>query len=136
MKLASHSYTSYLSKPKAHSRAGVHFFLTDENNDTELNNGDILNVAQIIKTIMSSAAEAELGPLFINTKLVVPIQYTLEELGHPQGHTPMQTDNSTVTVNRVVNGKIQPKQTKAMGVQFYWLKDREAQNIFDFLQKW
>jgi hypothetical protein len=110
MKLAIHSDASYLSEPKAHSRAGGHFFLTEKNNDTEPNNGAILNIAQIIKAVMSSAAEAELGALFINAKLAIPIRHTLEELGHPQGRTPMQTDNSTA--HGIVNNKIQPKATK------------------------
>ena len=42
-----------------------------------------MNVSQIIKAVMSSAAEAELGALFINYKLAVPARKTLEELGHP-----------------------------------------------------
>jgi hypothetical protein len=130
MKLAIHSDASYLSEPKARSRAGGHFFLTKKHNDTDPDNGAILNVAQVIKSVMSSAAEAELGALFINAKLAVPIRHTLEELGHPQGRTPIQTDNSTA--HGVINGKIQPKQTKAMDMRFYWLKDREAQNFFQF----
>jgi hypothetical protein len=32
------------------------------------NNGAILNILQIIQAVMSSAAEAELGALFINAK--------------------------------------------------------------------
>ncbi len=54
-------------------------------------------------------------------------------MGHPQGRTPIQTENSTG--HRVVNGKIQPKQTKAMDMRFYWLKDRETQNFFLFHRK-
>ena len=50
MKLAIHSNASYLSKPKAYNRG--HFFFTIKENDTELNNGAILNVARIIKDIM------------------------------------------------------------------------------------
>jgi hypothetical protein len=130
MKLAVHSDASYLSEPKARSRAGGHFFLTKKENDTHPDNGAVLNLAKIIKAVMSSAAEAELGALFINAKQAIPIRHTLEELGHPQGRTPMQTDNSTA--DGVVNGKIQPKATKAMDMRFYWLKDREAQNFFQF----
>jgi hypothetical protein len=48
-----------------------------------------------MNTLMSSAAEAELGALFINAKTAVPMRRTLEELGHPQPPTPVQTDNST-----------------------------------------
>jgi hypothetical protein len=36
-----------------------------------INNGAILNILQIIKTVMSSAAEAELGVLFINAKTAI-----------------------------------------------------------------
>jgi hypothetical protein len=129
MKLEIHSDASYLSEPKARSRAGGHFFLTRKNNNTTPDNGAVLNVAQVIKAVMSSAAEAELGALFINAKIAVPMCHTLEELGHPQGRTPIQTDNSTA--DGVVNGKIQPKATKAMDMCFYWLKDREAQIFFN-----
>ncbi len=36
-----------------------------------INNGAVLNILQIIKAVMSSAAEAELGALFINAKTAV-----------------------------------------------------------------
>jgi Zn-finger protein len=49
-------------------------------------------VAKIIKAVMSSGAGAELGGLFINAKIAVPIRTTLEELGHKQPPTPIQTD--------------------------------------------
>ena len=55
---------------------------------------------------------------------------TLEELGHPQPPTPMQTDNSTAY--GVINNKIQPKATKAMDMRFYWLKDRESVEQFKY----
>jgi hypothetical protein len=72
MVLAIHSDASYLSKPKARSRAEGHFFLSSNGNNPP-NNGAILNVAKIIKAVMSSAAEANLGALFINAKTAVPI---------------------------------------------------------------
>jgi hypothetical protein len=87
-----------------------------------------LNISQIIKAVMSSAAESELGALFINAKQAIPQRTTLEEMGHPQPPTQMQTDNSTAY--GVVNHKIQPKATKAMDMHFYWLRDRESQKQF------
>ena len=60
--LAVHSHTTYLSEPKARSRAGGHFFLSS---DTTIppNNGAVLNIAHIIKNVMSLATKAELvGP--------------------------------------------------------------------------
>jgi hypothetical protein len=43
---------------------------------------------------MASAAEAELGALFYNAKDGAMLRVILKELGHPQGATPLQTDNS------------------------------------------
>jgi hypothetical protein len=127
MVLAIHSDASYLSEPRARSRAGGHFFLS-ENDQVPRDNGSVHTVAKIIKAVMSSAAEAELGGLFINAKTAVPIRTTLEELGHKQPPTPIQTDNSTAC--GVANNKIQPKAIKAMDMRFYWLKDRETRKQF------
>jgi hypothetical protein len=54
MVLAVHSDASYLSKPKAQSRVGGHFFLSS-NITIPPNNGEVLNIAYIIKNIMSLA---------------------------------------------------------------------------------
>eukprot|EP00804_Cyclotella_cryptica_P027558 CCRYP_007495-RA/>CCRYP_007495-RA protein AED:0.37 eAED:0.38 QI:0/-1/0/1/-1/1/1/0/103 len=54
-----HSDASYLSKTKACSRVRGHFFLSEYDPSLH-NNGTILTLAQIIKPVMSSAAEAEL----------------------------------------------------------------------------
>ena len=84
--------------------------------------------ATIIKAVMSSAAEAELGALFLNAKEGVYLRQILTEMGHPQPRTPLQTDNTTA--EGVINNKIQPKRTKAMDMRFHWLRDREAQGQF------
>ena len=129
MVLAVHSDASYLSEPRARSRAGGHFFMSSDTVSPP-NNGAVLTVSQIIKAVMSSAAEAELGALYINAREAVPARKTLEEMGHKQPRTPMQTDNSTAL--GVVTNNIQPKRTKAMDMRFYWLRDREARNQFRF----
>ncbi len=77
---------------------------------------------------MSSAAEAELGAIFINAKEAVYLRQLLTEMGHPQPRTPIQTDN--LTAEGVINQKIQPKRTKAMDMRFHWLRNREAQGQF------
>jgi hypothetical protein len=107
-----------------------HIFFLSDNDEDPTNNGAVLNVSKVIKAVMSSAAEAELGALFINAKIAVPMRKTLEELGHPQPQTPVQTDNSTAY--GVINNKIQPKATKAMDMRFYWLKDRESVKQFKY----
>jgi hypothetical protein len=129
MVLVIHSDTSYLGEPKARSRAGGHFFLSLDT-ENPINNGTVLNIAQLIKAVMSSAAEAELGALYINACKAVPQCQTPAEMGHKQPLTPMQTDNSTAL--GVVNNNIQPRCTKAMYMQFHWLRCREAQHQFRF----
>eukprot|EP00804_Cyclotella_cryptica_P028785 CCRYP_018721-RB/>CCRYP_018721-RB protein AED:0.41 eAED:0.41 QI:0/0/0/1/0/0/3/0/816 len=127
MVLAIHSDASYLSEPAARSQAGGHFFLSF-NAEIPPNNGAVLNIAHIIKHVMASATEAELAALYIMAREAVFIRIILEELGHTQPATPLQTDNSTA--EGVVNGKIQPKRTKAMDMRFHWLRDRECQEQF------
>jgi hypothetical protein len=64
-------------------RAGSHFFLST-NAGIPPNNGAILNIAHIIKHVMSSATEAELAALYIMAREVVYIRIILEEMGHKQ----------------------------------------------------
>ncbi len=92
------------------------------------NNGTILTNATIIKALMSSAAKAELGALFLNAKEAVYLWQILYEMGHPQPKTPMQTNNTTA--EGVINNKIQTRRTKAMDMWFHWLRDRKAQGQF------
>ena len=64
MILAVHSNAGYRNEPKVNSRAGGHFFLSN-NTDVSPNNGAILNIAHIIKHVMSSVTEVELAALYI-----------------------------------------------------------------------
>jgi hypothetical protein len=94
------------------------------------NNGAVLTIAQIIKAVMSSAAEAKVGALYINVREAVPMRITLEEMGHPQPRTPMQTDNLCALGVATLN--VHPKRLKAMDMRFHWLRDRDAQGQFRF----
>ena len=127
MILAAHSDASYLSEPKARSRAGGHFFLSN-NSAIPSNNGAVLNIAHIIKHVMTSATEAELAALYIMAREAVYIRIILGEMGHKQPATPLQTDNAAA--DKICNGKITPKRTKAMDMRFHWLRDRECQDQF------
>ena len=129
MVLAVHSGASYLSEPKARSRVGGHFFMSADTDDPP-NNGAVLNISKIILSVMSSAAEAELAALYVNAREAVPMRQLLEEMGHKQPRTPMQTDNSTAL--GVVTNNIQPRRTKAMDMRFHWLRCRDAQGQFKY----
>jgi hypothetical protein len=127
MVLAIHSNASYLSKPKACSRASGHMFMAGKE-EILINNGAVLNISQIIKAVMLSTAEAELAALFINAKAAVSMRQMLKELSHTQMQTLMQTNNSTA--HALITNKILPKVLKAMDMQFHWLQGCEAQGRY------
>ena len=85
------------------------------NEDNLSNNGAVLTVAQIIKNVMMSAADAEIGALYINTRHAIPTRNTLQEMGHSQPPTPMQTENTTAL--GFVTNNLQPKATKSTDMQ-------------------
>jgi hypothetical protein len=93
MVLAGHSDALYLSKSNAQSRAGGHFFMSC-NVELPPNNDVVSIITQIIKAVMSLAAEVKVGALFINCHEMVPARHVLKFLGHPQPPTPMQMDNT------------------------------------------
>ncbi len=126
MVLAGHSNASYLLETNACSRAGEHFFMSNDNAIPSIN-GAILAILQIIKAVMSSAAEAEIGALYIKCGEVIPARHTLEYLGHKQPPTPMQTDNTAAL--GVVNNNIM-KKLKAMDMKYHWLGCRINQHQF------
>ena len=109
MVLAIHSDASHLSESKARSRAGGHFFMSKDVSFPP-NNGAVLNIAQIMKTIMSLASEEEIGAMYINVQEAVPARKSLNEIGHRQPWTSMQTDNTAA--HSVVTNNVQTKRTK------------------------
>jgi hypothetical protein len=91
------SDAAYLTEPKARSRAGGYHYLGNTPDRSKMHNAPIHNVSKVLRSVMSSAAEAEAGSLFHNTKDGTVIHTTLQEMGHPQPATPVATDNSTAT---------------------------------------
>ena len=135
MVLYLHSDASYLSEPKARSRAGGHFYLSNKPTDPKKppiqpppHNGAIHTTCHILRNVMASAAEAEVAALFVDSQEAVPIRTMLEEMGHPQPPTPIQADNSTAT--GFANNTIKQKRSKAMDMRFYWIQDRVRQGQF------
>ena len=79
---------------------------------------------------MASAAEAEVGALYyMNAQEAPTIRQCIIELGHPQPATPMKIDNSAA--KEVLTGTIKQKQSKAIDMHFYWLKDHTEQGQFN-----
>jgi hypothetical protein len=58
----------------------------------------------------------------------VYIRIILEELGHKQPPTPLQTDSALA--DAVINGKIPTQRTETMDMRFHWLQDCKCQQQF------
>jgi hypothetical protein len=92
-------------------------------------NRSILNVAAVIKNVVASAAESEVGACFHNAQSGAPLRVALTELGHTQPPTPLPTDNSTAF--GILNETIKHKRSKARDMRYHWLTDRVRQQQFD-----
>ena len=116
MILAAHSDAAYFNVSRACSRAGAHIMLSEETPVPSIN-GPILTFAQIIKNVMSSAAEAKLSGFFICTKVMVPLRNTLMEMGWPPSPLPLQCKNSTAI--GVTNKTMVNKMLKSMYMRLW-----------------
>jgi hypothetical protein len=124
-----HSDASYLSVSNARSRLGGLFFCGDKYPHQDNINGSILNVASVIKNVLASAAESEVGACFQNSEGGAPLRVTLTELGHIQPPTPLHIDNSTAF--GILKKTIKQKISKAMDMRYHWITDRVRQKQLD-----
>ena len=92
-------------------------------------NGNILVVSSVLRFVVSSAAEAELGALFHNGKEAKILRLTLQELGHPQHPTPIHCDNKTAT--GIANDTVKKHRSRSMEMRFFWITDQVKQIFFD-----
>ena len=73
MVLCLHSDAGFHNDSNGRSRAGAHIFLS-ENDAMPRWNGPVLTLAKIIKFVVSSASEAELGAMFITAQEMVAMR--------------------------------------------------------------
>jgi hypothetical protein len=116
-----HSDAGYLNESHTRSRAGGHFYLGNHPDKPEIYNSAILNPTGILKHDASSATEAEVGALFINTKEGEITRTTLKAMEHPQPATPVTTDNSTA--NGIINDTISRQQSRAIDMRYHWVRN-------------
>ena len=111
MILHNHSDAAKLVASEARLQNGGFTYFGNSEDKVQIINGPITVMAKIIKAVMSSAAEAEIGALYMNAQQLLPLRITCEELGHPQPPTPMRTDNITASgiINKTLS-KIEAKQ--------------------------
>ena len=126
-----HSDASYLSESKARSRTCGHFFMgwVPVNNKPIRLNGAFFVNTTIMRFVVASAAEAELGALFQNCQDGIIFRLTLENLGHIQPKTPVHCDNATAI--GIANNTVKRQQARAMEMRFFWVGDKVAQDMYD-----
>ena len=118
MVLVIHSNISYPKKPKVQIRVGGHNFLSINAEFPPINSA-VLNISQIIKVVMASAAKYELGGILIIETYPVLVHKALEEMVNPQPPKSKHTEN--YTAYGAVNKNIQQKATKSTDMRFHWL---------------
>ena len=79
---------------------------------------------------MPLAAAAEIGALFINTRLAILTRTLLAKMGHPQPATSVQTDNTTA--HGFVTKNLNPKATKSVDMNCWYMRDKQDQKQFDY----
>jgi hypothetical protein len=121
-----HADAAYLNEDEACIRAGRYFFMGSEPKaGQQQHNGAILTSSNVLRNVAASAA-AEMGALFLNAKEGVNIHHILQEMGHPQPPTPLQTDNTNL--HGIPQGTCKQQISKAIDTSFYRVRDREKQH--------
>lgn len=128
MILRADSDAAYLVAPEARSRAGGYQYLS--NKEGTVFNGPVAVIAKVIKNVMASAAEAELGALFMNVQEAVGLRNCLEAMGYPQPATPLKFNNSCA--NGIFNNTMKQKRSKAIDIRCYWLRIASSKVNFSY----
>ncbi len=97
MVLNIHSDASYVLEAKAQSCACGHFFMgwMPKNGEPIRLNGAFHVSSTILRFVVTSTAEAELGAIHHNCQTGIIFRLMLTEMGHPQPKTPVHCDNAT-----------------------------------------
>lgn len=101
--------------------------------DSLINNGAIHIIGRVIKNVVSSAAEVEIAGVYTCAKEAVSIIQTLNEVGHPQLPTEIIIDNQAAC--NILNKNCKQTRSKAIDMNYYWVRDRIAQNQFKLTRK-
>jgi hypothetical protein len=114
-----HSDALYLSEGRARSRTCGHFFMgwLPKDGDTIQINGAFHVSTNVIRFVVASAAEAELGALFHNCQTGIIFWTILEDMGHPQPKTPVHCDNATAV--GIANSTVKRQRSRSMEMRFF-----------------
>jgi hypothetical protein len=82
----------------------------------------------ILKFVVASAAEAELGALFHNCQDGIIFRQTLTDMCHPQPKTPVHCDNATAV--GIANNTVKRQRSRLMEMRFFGVGDKVAQEMY------
>ncbi len=91
-------------------------------------NGAFYTNSVILKLVVASAAEAELGALCHNCQDCIIFHQTLSNMGHPQPKTPVHCNNATAV--GIENNTIKCQQSRSVEMQYFWVGDKVAQDMY------
>ena len=130
MLLQIHSDAAFMNETRARSTAGGHYFLGKPIHPKRpiFLNGAVHTLCKVFG-VAASAAEAELGSLFLNAQEAVKLRIALEEMGHKQPPTPLHTDNTTAA--NIVQGTIKQQRSRAMNMRYFWTVQKQKDKTID-----
>ena len=117
-----------IESPQPHRRLFFHV-RTSQNRRAHITQWSIFVSCGILKVVVTSAAEAELGTLFLNCCEAKIIRLILSELGHEQPPTHVHCNNKT-TVG-IANNTDKKQRSHSMEMHFFWVADQVQMGTFD-----
>ena len=90
-------------------------------------NGGFHALGTILKFVVASVTEAELGVLFLSMRKG-RVHCTLEELGHPQPAMPVRCDNKTAV--GIVDGSVKQQRSCIFKMQYFLLLCSCGEGVF------
>jgi hypothetical protein len=130
MVLNIHLDASYLSEPKARSQACGHFFMGSVPRDGKpiKLNGVFHTLCLFLRCVVASAAEAELGALFMNCQEGMIFKATLNDLGCPQPPILVHCNNATAV--GIATNTIKRQRSCAMEMKYFWTCEKMHRKYF------
>jgi hypothetical protein len=121
---------SYLSKAKVCSQTCGHFFMgwiPKDSNPIKIN-GTFHVCTNVLRFMVASAAEAELGTLYNNCQTGIVCCQSLKAMGHKQPKTPVHCNNATAV--GIANNTVKRQCLRSMKMFFFWKSDKVAQDMY------
>ena len=119
-----------MNKTKVRSTASGHLPLGNQIKEGKpiFLNGAIHTLCKVI-SVADSAAEAELGNIFLNAQETVKLRISLQELVHKQPPTPIHINNTTPT--GLIHKTIKQQRSCAINMRYFWKISKQDDKTID-----